>query len=720
MGDVAREVRVHGVGGAPGPKQLGLRDPIDTVTLRDWGATRVLARRAVWIVLLPFTLLNAAGWMHPRVVGKRYRWLNAIERVVIVMLGFVLTAAYAMWLVDLVVGVVASGWGPRFTGRKPRSVPAWLPGPSSYAADDLRTALVYAGFGVVVLIISFLLKLASGSRATEQGAQPDLNPGHPTWATGEGLESMGFFRRRRPWYAAWGSHAIAVVLTVGAGIALAWYQLNNRSLRFRRASFDAARQRLDFDAGLLVLAAFASVLLVVLCATSWLVPLVRKHIAPAEGDPPVVGRAFGAAVLAFVVANGLFVGLELWASAALGSRPRVADRPDTLPLGRAMAIADPFVLSLVAWGVVAFVLWRVRARGAKHAPAPVGGLPDPLPTDRWQGVTAEARSTARLAHRADALAVVLALPAMVLTIGLLGQHLSSASSTLRVWDDGFEAPDPRGFLLRVATWLVPLSVAAGFLIVRKAISESAPRRAIAQMWDILAFWPRRFHPLALRSYAERAVPELRDHVVEQASEAGSAGAVISAHSQGSVLTVAALAPIAAMAAKVDADEKPVSLTKEEVDQVTALHRTALVTYGSPVQVLFGRAFPAYFHADAFEALSKHLHPGGGKGWANFTRATDPIGGPQFGNSAIEEYLADPSPSDTSPLPFNAPGMEPDRLRADGLAVHSHYDREPRLKAQVCAYKRALHPESDVPSAPCQEQCHRAATWTTCTPEVRTT
>jgi hypothetical protein len=87
-----RELRIHGVGGSPGEKLLGVSGPdaavvvgegIDTVFLArrgearrdeppvegyDWGGlTSGSVWQPLWVLLLPFTLVNVAGWGQPAV-----------------------------------------------------------------------------------------------------------------------------------------------------------------------------------------------------------------------------------------------------------------------------------------------------------------------------------------------------------------------------------------------------------------------------------------------------------------------------------------------------------------------------------------------------------------------------------------------------------------------------------------------------------------------------
>ena len=82
---------------------------------------------------------------------------------------------------------------------------------------------------------------------------------------------------------------------------------------------------------------------------------------------------------------------------------------------------------------------------------------------------------------------------------------------------------------------------------------------------MLTFWPRTFHPFAVRSYAERAVPELQE-ILDRANRGASI--VVVAHSQGSVLAYAALRALCS-------DATPAGPGR----------RYALVTVGSPLRAV---------------------------------------------------------------------------------------------------------------------------------------
>lgn len=151
----------------------------------------------------------------------------------------------------------------------------------------------------------------------------------------------------------------------------------------------------------------------------------------------------------------------------------------------------------------------------------------------------------------------------------------------------------------LGSWLIDL----GFVLLvtwgRRAYKDASARRTIGILWDVGTFWPRAAHPFAPPCYAERAVPDLTWRI---ATWTGATGGrlVLSGHSQGSVLAAAA------------AWQLPPS----------ARRRVALLTYGSPLERLYGRWFPAHFGPDALDALHRDVVC-----WSNLYRRTDPIGGP---------------------------------------------------------------------------------------------
>jgi hypothetical protein len=201
---------------------------------------------------------------------------------------------------------------------------------------------------------------------------------------------------------------------------------------------------------------------------------------------------------------------------------------------------------------------------------------------------------------------------------------------------------------------------------------------------VLTFWPRRFHPLAVRPYTERAVPEFQARIEYLLGEHN--GLVISAHSQGTVIAAAALQPLRTLDAEDDAKR---------------LERVALLTYGSPLTTLYGQVFPAYFGQTALDGLRSALEAGAG-GWHNLYRRTDPIGGPVIatGTPPVDEEVHDPAtqeedPNDTGPEPLRRPWIE--------LRGHSYYYRELRYKQRLTELRKAL---SAYEAEPAEEHQHQ--------------
>jgi hypothetical protein len=165
--------------------------------------------------------------------------------------------------------------------------------------------------------------------------------------------------------------------------------------------------------------------------------------------------------------------------------------------------------------------------------------------------------------------------------------------------------------------LVPMSASAleyrafGFLWVVGVMTLSLPsivrfvasrcdgfKRAVSGLWDLLSFWPRRFHPLGVPPEAERTVPEVQSHLLQTLEEPEKRVQIV-AHSQGSVIAFAAL----------------VGLRDPRV-----LQRVGLVTLGSPLFALYPRLFPAQVSPDLIDELRFCLP----RQWVNLWRPSDPF------------------------------------------------------------------------------------------------
>jgi hypothetical protein len=217
----------------------------------------------------------------------------------------------------------------------------------------------------------------------------------------------------------------------------------------------------------------------------------------------------------------------------------------------------------------------------------------------------------------------------------------------------------------LGSWLIGL----GFILFvtwgRRAYKDAAARRTIGILWDVGTFWPRASHPFAPPCYAERAVPDLTWRMATWTRATGGR-LVISGHSQGSVLAAAAAWQLAPSARK----------------------RVALLTYGSPLERLYGRWFPAHFGPAALSSLHRDVDC-----WRNLYRLTDPIGGPvrlpgDRGPQVDHAPLTDPlAYGRTDLLPLPAP-----------ILGHSDYQADPAFAEERRKLLARLRPETpEVPS-----------------------
>jgi len=142
-------------------------------------------------------------------------------------------------------------------------------------------------------------------------------------------------------------------------------------------------------------------------------------------------------------------------------------------------------------------------------------------------------------------------------------------------------------MVAVPALLIARSIVGGLLNGQDA------RRQVGILWDLGSFWPRWFHPLAPPAYGPYAVARLQTILSEEKPE------VLSAHSQGSLIAAVALC-------LADEDDRP----------------GLLVTYGSQLGDLYPSLFPAVGLADLVDATSRQVE---GR-WINLWRGSDAVGG----------------------------------------------------------------------------------------------
>jgi hypothetical protein len=668
------ELRIHGVGGSPGPKLLGFDDPrevrvdtersMDAITIRsrrddhgtvvgfDWGdLTSGAMVQALWVFLLPFTLLNVAGWAHTSAGARRGSMWRNLTRVLVVLAGWLLTMTWVLWIADLLVGYVAYQWAPRALSTIESVQFPWVGWHLTLTPlGKQRGAIVVCGLLVFGLLM--LAKLVAG-RARDAVGEPKTS-GSNTFVQGESPFSTSFFEKRPSWFASLLVHVAIAGTVVVVVVVQAWIAAG------RTPTQEAA----PIDGVIALVAGVNLAVLVALVLCSWVLPrLAAVGKATDRGVRRPNGTAAAAAVMATALTNAFFSGAVLAAVNYLSSHPSGYGE---MKIGRDLATLDAYFFVAVVWALGGLILWASRRKFVRVPGVCVSATEIPA---SWTRRVTAAQGSAKIIHHGDLVLVVLA--AVFMLVGLAFSLPRVTIDGWQVWQWDVDAPSADGLAYRASAWALPWAVAFVLLRVRKAATANRVRRFFGQLWDVLSFWPRRHHPFAVRPYSHIAVPALcaeMDRLTQNDQRL-----VVSAHSQGSALAVAALAMLPAQARK----------------------RVALVTYGSHVSGLYRRAFPEYFNPKEVACATEGLGGTSVPRWYNFYRYTDPIGGPMFvdapvGARGYDHCLPDPAVDTPRALPDDhAPPRETDREPFVALAVHSYYLSEQRLKEVVRGVKDDL-------------------------------
>ncbi|HJV08043.1 MAG TPA: hypothetical protein VJ653_00100, partial [Acidimicrobiales bacterium] len=593
--------------GTGGTSVLARRnDP--TVESYDWGdLTSGTGSKPFWVFLLPFTLVNLAGWMHPPAHGAS-PWLVRRIRELVHLLSGLLTATYVFTFGIILVELVGYQWAARVAASNDTVVAA------TSVATQQKIGVVL-GLLALLGVVGALVYTAGTSQQQFEG-QPmsslqdmDRPKGEP-WKEGERLSWQGFFfhpgaARRR-----FRAHLVIAVVCWLAVCALSVYRtfIDNG---------DPVRTQLKLHE----LLGACSGLAYVGVALLWLTSLGAKRRA---GERWTRSGPAIAATLGFGLVNAVVSGTILLLIKQLNKWP---SRPEGAPLlrgGPEINLVDVWGGLVIGFGVVAVVLGVIvvffpRADADDVSPLRGSGpgcQVDGLPRAMRKAVV-RARYLAMTARHGGLIVFVLAF-----TIYIVGV----VSVSFRVdwaWFPDLPSPTNTGApLYQVGAYVLPVLALLVVQLVRKG--RQGARTFASTLWDVFTFWPRRFSPLAVRPYSERAVPELQGRVLHHTKDKHEpCPLVLSVHSQGSVLAFAALSPLSA----------------------EQLQRVALVTYGSPVSTIYSMFFPAYFGPEQVVELRDKLPaPGGLAGWRNFYRRTDPIGGPVFADTDTPQHdteVADP-------------------------------------------------------------------------------
>jgi len=221
------------------------------------------------------------------------------------------------------------------------------------------------------------------------------------------------------------------------------------------------------------------------------------------------------------------------------------------------------------------------------------------------------------------------------TVAVIGGVLVIAAGGFAAWRvlDPRQRAEPPALLREAATgWFgtlgvtVVTAIAAGLVVLGISTwRKPSLRTTTGILWDLVSFWPRLAHPLCPPPYGGRAVLGVAVRAAQLTHAFDARRVVLSGHSQGGVIAVAACAVLGEQAD--NDDDLPHREDGSGLDPATAretLDRLALATYGSQLQFIYARLFPSYL---GFQRLRQLYTDVMGGQWRNAYRWTDPLGGP---------------------------------------------------------------------------------------------
>jgi hypothetical protein len=724
-----------------------------------WGGlTSKATSRAFWLLLLPFLICNLAAWTHPADAPEDGRKRSRAAIVPVIRLaGLALTLLFTASLITL--SLDTSGWqgGEKLRGHLPRWL-RWLV-PAALGPRVALLAVVPAGALVLLFMItrhtvrsyeSWRLPLSAGSaeRAEQwplaapgfwHGSVPVLR--QAALHLGAGLALLGIVVASLPSAESWAKAVLdiagGVVLGTATVLLASPYAgrpgLPRRNGRLEHRVAAPARWR-QLGLAAAVGALGAAVAAVGVVARVWWRPHGFQvgigsmmpgdnavHLAITGAESAVVLALFAlvalskgikcnrdvagwgflpALVTALALLSGEFLtgGLNaVYASWLGGVRPIGANGnairlPDAVIAAHLALLVFAGSCLILAVGAVVF-WWRAPGLAADVRKA----YPSPSAGARRVQSLARTWAKARLPDFLGTAAWILAGPALLAMTLLEVGFVTRRHATVSCLEKG-------GFhgLVVVAGSLGTAAIVSLIGLTRQAYSQQASRRQIGVLWDVATFWPRASQPFAPPCYAERSIPEvvnrlrramgddeepadpavLPDEPSRIAQLVGCGNArlelpagqlLLNGYSQGSVIAAAVLAQL------------PSSL----------LRRTAVVTVGSPLRRLYGRAFPSYFGPQCLVDLRGSLtvqresEPDVVR-WRNPRRRTDYIGSYIFTEVVGVET---PRPLGVDRRVLDPPILLPDATPT-GPPVHEHSDFWP--DPQVAAETEALLRELDWP------------------------
>ncbi|WP_129838257.1 hypothetical protein [Streptomyces sp. RFCAC02] len=768
--DPAVELLVHGVGGTTpqamlesawtarvtGDGTASLHRSTDDTDDRPWDDERPLREaycwsgltsgngaRALWLLLLPFMIVNLAHWMCPTAPGgtrHAHRLYAILVRLAAVSLTVLLTAGACVVALDLIAWQCAGSplCADRASWLDPVSGEGWWaqPGRRLALAALLPTALAV-----------LLWWLSHRTWSAYESASPPVRP-RPDGGRRAALSLPGFWYGRRLVSRLRASHTTAALLTVatallaasepfdtsaygspvlhGTGIALlvlavaGWGVVVAQQFVAEHIEQEPD-ERPDSPVTRLLPSAAAVLLAAVVVHTAWDRPRwisggrlpagggtfpalmilqgvlvvglaltafwLHRHTPRRErgalhglGGPAVAMLACG---LAGILTGGIADRVADWLdpAAAPGEDGSAITGPPVVLSWEAAVI--PVVLAVVVCLAAAAAL-RTRRLARDLTPGVRDRYPDEtcVPLRERSARIATSVARARLTDSAPALVGWVAGACLVLGMAVVGGSLTGESPTELAKDMPAFPAALVDICQGLGSWLMGAGVILLLAVGRRAYSDSGARRTVGILWDIGTFWPRAAHPFAPPCYAERAIPDLSWRMSTWV-DATSGRLIISGHSQGSVLAAAAV---------------------WQLDAATRA-RVGMLTYGSPLERLYGRWFPAYFGPAALRSLHQDVPC-----WRNLWRATDPIGGPVLVLGGPEQIPVDKGPL-PDPLFYGRNLLRP---LPEPVLGHGDYQEDPAFVTERAALfrrlvRRRVTPPIPLPGQPAPDSGRPAGT-----------
>ncbi|MEV6947909.1 hypothetical protein AB0N07_39425 [Streptomyces sp. NPDC051172] len=686
--------------------------------------------RALWLLLLPFMVVNLAHWMRPTARGHRrtVRLYGLLVRLAGLTLTVLLVAAACEVALDLAVWQCA---GTRACAERH----SWLGFLSPEVSQNGWWSRPGRRLAVAALVpaalTALLWYLSHRTWSAYESQQPIDRRPEPDEDTGRtALGRPGFWYGRRLVARLRAAHTAAGLLTVSAAVVSSAARFDRRPggpvaldtagwlLEIALVATVAVvvwvvcrrgrtENRVDheLDEHLVRRLPLTALLLLLLCAVyaGWERPgwqsagplpgggttfgalalvqgllvitlavvahlLYRSHpdartVLRGQGGPAV---AMLACALGGVMSGGVSQRVSDW----LDGTGTSIDGPPVLLTWQASVIPVLLLVLLVFCAGLGRRAWLLRRTELGAVELDYPG--EPKDTARTRRI-ATTRALAALTDRGPLVVAVTSAATLLLGAGaLLGAKITEKAP-------GEAAQHAFAFVHGAAqtaqalgSWLIGLGFVLFVTWGRRAYKDASARRTIGILWDVGTFWPRAAHPFAPPCYAERAVPDLTWRMATWTRATGGR-LVLSGHSQGSVLAAAAAWQL-----------KP-----------SVRGRVALLTYGSPLERLYGRWFPAHFGPAALSSLHHDVDC-----WRNLYRLTDPIGGPvrlsgDCGPEVDRAPLKDPlAYGRTAQHPLPAPILGHGDYQADPAFAEERERLLARLRSELPGPRPEPVPQGD--------------------------